>query len=262
MVSLTPFSSLCYAPINSPFIEMKAKFFEEVINAKDYPVRPNHDSGCYVVGGLLNAMAQELPAGESSSSQVPVSEKRKTEGYISLSILGTIPKNESLNVGGASFSNTDVKGSVGAGLKAGIFPSFGSGYLGFETDLFGFGGKVQAPQATGSLTSINAMVNLIARYPGEIIQPYVGIGGGLSASVFCDANIQGGSFQLTGSSGSAAFGYQFLAGVRALVTKRVFLFGEYKYFSANYDWGSEGAGPQVTLDYRARIVSDGIGISL
>jgi opacity protein-like surface antigen len=206
-------------------------------------------------------MAQEVPAGESSSGQAPVSEKRKTEGYVSLSILGTIPKNESLNVGGASFANTDVKGSAGAGLKAGIFPSFGGGFLGFEGDLFGFGGKVQSTQATGSLTSINAMVNLIARYPGEIIQPYIGVGGGLSAGMLRDVNIQGGPFALSGSSGSAAFGYQFLAGVRALVTKRVFLFGEYKYFSANYDWESEGAGPHVELDYRAQIISGGIGLS-
>lgn len=216
----------------------------------------------FTLGWFYPAMSQEPLAQEAPRVEPQTtSEKRKTEGYISLSILGTIPKNESLNVGGASFSNTDVKGSVGAGLKAGIFPSFGGGYLGFEADLFGFGGKVQAPQATGSLTSINAMVNLIARYPGEIFQPYVGVGGGLSASAFRDASIQGGSFQLTGSSGSAALGYQFLAGVRAQVTKRVFLFGEYKYFSANYDWGSEGAGPQVTLDYRAQIVSGGIGIS-
>lgn len=218
----------------------------------------------FTLGWFYPAMSQEPPAQEAPRVEPQTtSEKRKTEGYISLSILGTIPKNESLNVGGASFSDTDVKGSVGAGLKAGVFPSFGGGYLGFETDLFGFGGKVQAPQATGSLTSINAMVNLIARYPGEIIQPYVGVGGGLSAGVLHDVNIQSGPFVLNGSGGSATFGYQFLAGVRAMVTKRVFLFGEYKYFSANYDWETEGAGPgpHVTLDYRAQIVSGGIGIS-
>lgn len=74
-------------------------------------------------GGLLDAMAQEAPAGESSSGQAPVSEKRKTEFYGAFSILGTIPKDENLSVGGTTIFDTNVKGSAGAGLKVGIFLS-------------------------------------------------------------------------------------------------------------------------------------------
>ena len=62
-------------------------------------------------GGLLDAMAQDVPAGESSSGQAPVSEKRKTEFYGAFSILGTMPKDENLNVGGTTIFDTNVKGS-------------------------------------------------------------------------------------------------------------------------------------------------------
>ena len=71
-------------------------------------------------GGLLDAMAQEVPAGESSSGEAPISEKRNTEFYGAFSILGTMPKDENLTVGGTTIFDTNVKGSAGAGLKAGV----------------------------------------------------------------------------------------------------------------------------------------------
>lgn len=216
-------------------------------------------------GGLLDAMAQEVPAGESSSGQAPISEKRKTEFYGAFSILGTIPKDENLTVGGTTIFDTNVKGSAGAGLKVGIFPKFAGGVFGIEGEVFGHGGKLNAPgQAQGDLTVINFMVNVLARYPGEIIQPYVGVGIGVSGGQLSDANIQVASSQLTGKAGDGAGAFQFLGGVRAYVTKMIYLFGEYKYFAANYKWESEGistGSPSVNFDFRTQIVSGGIGIS-
>jgi hypothetical protein len=216
-------------------------------------------------GGLLDAMAQEVPAGESSSGQVPVSDKPKTEFYGAFSILGTMPKDENLTVGGTTIFDTNVKGSVGAGLKAGIFPKFAGGVFGVEGEVFGHGGRVNAPgQVQGDLTVINFMVNVLARYPGEIIQPYVGAGVGVSAGQLRDANIQVVGLQLTGKASDGAGAFQFFGGVRAYVTKVIFLFGEYKYFAANYKWESEGistGNPSVNFDFRTQIVSGGIGIS-
>jgi opacity protein-like surface antigen len=216
--------------------------------------------------GVSNVMAQEPPAGEPASGQAPASDQRKTEVYAGLSILGTLPTNENLNVGGATISNTNAKGSAGAGLKAGIFPKFAGGIFGVEGEVFGHGGKLNASpnQAQGDLAVVNFMVNVLARYPGEIIQPYVGAGFGVSAGQLSDANIQVGGSQLTGKAGDGAFAYQFLGGVRAYVTKKIFLFGEYKYFAANYKWESQGintGNPVVKYDFRTQIISGGIGIS-
>lgn len=216
-------------------------------------------------GGLLDAMAQDIPAEESSSGQAPVSEKRKTEFYGALSILGTMPTNKNFTVGGTTIFDTNIEGSAGAGLKAGIFPKFTGGIFGVEGEVFGHGGKLNAPgQAQGDLTVINFMVNVLARYPGEIVQPYAGAGFGVSAGQLRDANIQVTGSQLTGKADDRAFAFQFLGGVRAYVTKKVFLFGEYKYFAANYKWESEGistGSPSVKLDFRTQIISGGIGIS-
>jgi opacity protein-like surface antigen len=92
----------------------------------------------------------------------------------------------------------------------------------------------------------------------------VGAGFGLSAGQLSDANIQVGNTQLTGKSSDGAFAYQFLGGVRAYVTKKIFLFGEYKYLAANYKWESQGintGNPVVKYDFRTQIISSGIGIS-
>lgn len=215
-------------------------------------------------GGLLDAIAQEVPAGESSSGQVSVSEQRKTEFYGAFSILGTIPKDEDLTVNGTTIFDTNVKGSAGAGLKAGIFPKFAWGVFGVEGEVFGHGGTLSASQAQSDLTVINFMVNVLARYPGEIIQPYIGVGVGVSADRLRDANIQVAGSQLTGKTGDGTGAFQFLGGVRAHVTKQVFIFGEYKRFGANYTWESEGistGSPSVKFDFRTHIVSGGIGIS-
>ena len=67
------------------------------------------------------------------------------------------------------------------------------------------------------------------------------------------------------NAADGAFAYQFLGGVRANVTERMFLFTEYKYFVANYQWESEVAngarGPSFTMNYRAHIISGGIGFT-
>lgn len=215
-------------------------------------------------GEMFVAIAQEVPAGEPSSSRAQVSEKRRPEFYTAFSILGTIPKDKNLNVGEAIIPNTDVKGSVGAGIKFGGFPTFAGGVFGFEGEIFGHGGKLSAPQAQGNLTAINFMTNVLARYPGEIIQPYVGAGFGPSLGLLRDSNIQVAGSQLVGNGGSMTLAYQFLGGVRAYVTKKVFLFGEYKYFAANYTWRTDAdriGSPSVNLKFQTQIISGGIGIS-
>jgi opacity protein-like surface antigen len=106
------------------------------------------------------------------------------------------------------------------------------------------------------------MYNLMLRYPGETIQPYIGAGVGSSTGILYNANIQSGNVGLSGASGDLAFAYQFLGGVRTFVTKNLFLFGEYKYFVTKYSWDSESAGDQrVKLDLQTHIVSGGIGWS-
>ena len=209
------------------------------------------------------AFAEEVPP--------PPPITKKVDLLLSGHLIGLLPQDKDLFVGGNRIPNTDVRGTIGAGIKFDIYPSFTNKMLGLEVEAFGLGGSVRAPrltsgagvtQAQGSLIAITTMYNLMLRYPGETIQPYIGAGVGSSTGILYNANIQNGNVGLSGTSGDLAFAYQFLGGVRAFVTKQLFLFGEYKYFVTNYSWDSEGAGNQrVKLDFQTHIVSGGIGWS-
>jgi opacity protein-like surface antigen len=223
---------------------------------------------CLLSGG---AFGQGTPSQQELSSVAPPLSEKKIDLLLSGHVLGMFPRDEDLSVGGNRIPNTDVRGTIGAGIKFDIYPWFTKKILGAEIEAFGLGGSVRVPrttsgtgttQAQGSLIAITTMYNLMLRYPGETIQPYIGAGVGSSTGILYNANIQSGNVGLSGTSGDLAFAYQFLGGVRAFVTKKLFLFGEYKYFVTNYSWDSEGAGNQrIKLDFQTHIVSGGIGWS-
>jgi hypothetical protein len=116
--------------------------------------------------------------------------------------------------------------------------------------------------AKDCLGAINTYVQLDAAVSWRDRPALHGAGVGSSTGILYNANIQSGNVGLSGTSGDLAFAYQFLGGVRAFVTKTLFLFGEYKYFVTNYSWGSEGASTQrVKLDFQTHIVPGSIGWS-
>ncbi len=221
---------------------------------------------------LLAAMSPDVVWAEEPGEPVPqMRTEKKVDLYLSGHVMGVIPRDKDLTVGGAGIPRTDVRGTAGAGIKFEAYPWFTNKILGGEVEVFGFGGSVRAPritsgsgttQAQGSLIAVNTMYNFILRYPGETVQPYVGVGGGTSMGFLYNTSIQSGNVALSGSSGDVAFAYQFLGGVKTFVTKRVFLFGEYKYFGTKYSWDSEGAGnSKVKLDFQTHIISGGLGWS-
>ena len=96
------------------------------------------------------------------------------------------------------------------------------------------------------------MVNLTLRYPGKTVVPYIGVGGGYSSGVLTHGEIPGRSDR--DFEGSWAFGSQFFGGVQGNLTEKVFLFSEYKYFSADYHW------KEFALDFRSQYALFGIGL--
>ena len=224
---------------------------------------------CLLSGGAFGQDAS--PLSTPSESNPPPPPTKKVDLYLSGHVMGVFPQDEDLSVGGNRIPNTDVRGTIGAGIKFDAYPWFTKKILGAEIETFGLGGTVQAArttsgigttQAQGSLIAIATMYNLMLRYPGETVQPYIGVGAGTSTGILYNVNITSSNVGLTGSSGDFAFAYQFLGGVRTFVTKKLFLFGEYKYFVTKYSWDSEGAAnQQIKLDFLTHIVSVGIGWS-
>ena len=178
---------------------------------------------------------------------------------IGLYSLGAFPSDHGLFAQGGNPSDTRITNGVGAGIKVAVFPHYLDNIVGIELESFGHGSEIafSSSARVGSLAStnlwvFNSMVNLILRYPGKALVPYIGVGGGLSDGVLTHANISGRSDQDFESFWT--FGYQFLAGVQGNLTEEVFLFSEYKYFSANYHW------KQLALDFRAQYALFGIGL--
>ena len=178
---------------------------------------------------------------------------------IGLYSLGAFPSDHGLFAQGGNPSDTRITNGVGAGIKVAVFPHYLDNIVGIELESFGHGSEIafSSSARVGSLAStnlwvFNSMVNLILRYPEKALVPYIGVGGGLSDGVLTHANISGRSDQDFESFWT--FGYQFLAGVQGNLTEEVFLFSEYKYFSANYHW------KQLALDFRAQYALFGVGL--
>lgn len=178
---------------------------------------------------------------------------------LGLYALGAFPSDQGLYAQGGIPSDTKVSNGVGAGMKVVVFPHFLGNIIGVGLESFGHGSEIAFSSLvhTGSTAStnlwvFNSMANLILRYPGNTLVPYIGVGGGLSDGMLTHGNIPGRSDR--DFEGSWTFGYQFLGGVQGDVTEKVFLFSEYKYFSADYHW------KQLALDFRSQYVLFGVGL--
>lgn len=178
---------------------------------------------------------------------------------LSLYTLGAFPSNQGLFAQGSNPSDTRITNGVGAGIKVAVFPRNLGNSIGIELESSGHGSDItfSSPMRVGSSAStnlwvFNSMVNLILRYPGKVFLPYIGIGGGLSNGVLTHANIPGRSDP--DLEGSWTFGSQFFGGVQGNLSEHVFLFSEYKYFSATYHW------KQLALDFRSQYALFGIGL--
>jgi len=178
---------------------------------------------------------------------------------VGLYALGAFPSNQGLYAQGGNPSDTRITNGVGAGFKAAVFPHNLGNFIGIGLEFFGHGSEItfSSTASAGSTASTNlwvfgSMVNLTLRYPGKTVVPYIGVGGGYSSGVLTHGEIPGRSDR--DFEGSWAFGSQFFGGVQGNLTEKLFLFSEYKYFSADYHW------KEFALDFRSQYALFGIGL--
>ena len=171
-----------------------------------------------------------LDAAEAEESAEPLAK----EWYVSGFLLRSYPIDSLLKVKGDKIPDTRFDGSIGGGLKIGGFPSSKS-VFGGEVEVSGYGGTITAPHtvvgnrvrsAQLDTTVFNFMVNALARYPGDFIQPYAGVGLGFSV-LDMDGHTQSSS-GIRDPDGFAGLALQGIIGVRLLVTNQFFGFAEYK----------------------------------
>ena len=201
---------------------------------------------CFLLGSLWHPLA----AGSAEFGEIDLG------GYL----LGSWPRDQTLFNQGDTVP-ASVQHGFGAGLKIGLFPHATRRMLGIEIDSYGHGGALSFPNTanghnngTGrsSLLVLNTMVNLVLRYPGEVVTPYIGIGGGWSHGTLLNPNIIGRADKDFESA--RAFGHQYLAGAQVMVSPKVYVFGEYRYFSTNYHWDG------LAVDFRVHYGVVGVGL--
>jgi opacity protein-like surface antigen len=154
-----------------------------------------------------------------------------------------------------------IRDGFGAGLKVGLFPAALRRMVGLELDSNMHGGAIFFPNVANGrhnetgrsdLLVSNTTFNLILRYPQGMIRPYVGIGIGWSHGTLLNPNIAGRDDNDFDSAHALA--HQFLGGAQVLLSPKIFLFGEYRYFSSNYHW--EG----LAMDFRTHHGLVGAGL--
>ena len=182
-------------------------------------------------------------------------------GDIDLSVyaIGSWPRDPDIYNQGAIVP-ASVGHGYGAGIKLGLFPDFTRRVVGLEIDSSAHSSSLVVlnslsghPLSTGrsDLLILNTMFNLILRYPGESVTPYVGVGAGWSQGFLLNPNIAGRADK--DFDAARALGHQYLAGLRVVVSPKVFVYGEYRYFSANYHWQG------LAMDFRTHYGIVGVG---
>lgn len=124
----------------------------------------------------------------------------------------------------------DLQNSIAFGGKLGYFP--GHSWYGIELEALHTTPhiKQQEPEPGVQNSGIHLRVttvgvNFIARYPGRTLQPYVGAGVGAAITHI-------GNTANTLSDSDVATAWNVLAGLRAFITPKIAVFGEYKYIGA------------------------------
>jgi opacity protein-like surface antigen len=156
------------------------------------------------------------------------------------------------------FADFDLQNSITYGGKVGYFP--GHSWYGIEGEVFTTTPHIKSVPATAALPADPGIhfrvttvgVNFIARYPGRTFQPYVGAGVGAGIAHIGDtATVRGDS--------DVAAAWNVLAGLRAFVTPKIAVFGEYKYTGATFAFDQAfGDLGGFSGNYRAQHILGGL----
>lgn len=161
----------------------------------------------------------------------------------------------------SGFTSTDLalKDGLAYGLKIGGYFPGAANWLGLEFEGFYNQPDIKAQTVTqtpGGPRQVDAArmrvahfaANLLLRYPGEVVQPYVGIGGGVNVADIAETpNTFSGDFTMAPSLNA-------LAGVRAFLTERIALFGEFKHNRSTFKFSDS----EFDAKYRTNMIMGGI----
>lgn len=175
----------------------------------------------------------------------------KAESYVAgqfgLSVHGTSNDPDNVN------SDLKLKSSPVYGAKLGHYFD-NLKYFGIETEVYTLTPHIKQQVVTppgtmqeGSHLRVTTWAaNAVYRYPGEVFQPYAGVGYGV---------FYARGSEISSSDTSISPGLNVQVGLRVLVTQQVALFGEYKFNSTQMHFKDSDHNAQ----YKASLFVFGVG---
>ncbi|MFZ1803999.1 MAG: outer membrane beta-barrel protein [Nitrospira sp.] len=157
-----------------------------------------------------------------------------------------------------SFEDFDLQNSITYGGKVGYF--HGHSWYGIEAEVLHATPHIKSLPRTATLDEVPGIhfrlttvgINFIARYPGRTLQPYVGAGVGAAIAHIGDTTT-------VRSDTDVAVAWNVLVGLRAFITPKIAVFGEYKHTGAtlkfNQAFGDLGG---FSGNYRAQLLLGGL----
>jgi hypothetical protein len=157
-----------------------------------------------------------------------------------------------------SFEDFDLQNSITYGGKVGYF--HGHSWYGIEAEVLHATPNIKSLPRTATLDEVPGIhfrlttigVNFIARYPGRTLQPYVGAGVGAAVAHIGDtATVR--------SDTDVAVAWNVLVGLRAFITPKIAVFGEYKHTGATLKFDQAfGDLGGFSGNYRAQLLLGGL----
>lgn len=150
------------------------------------------------------------------------------------------------------FADFDLQNSITYGAKVGYF--HGHSWYGIEGEVLHTTPHIKQldtdPGIHMRVTTVGA--NFIARYPGRTLQPYIGAGIGAAIAHIGDTST-------VRSDSDVAAAWNVLAGLRAFITPKIAIFGEYKYTGATLKFDQAfGDLGGFSGNYRAQHILGGL----
>lgn len=167
------------------------------------------------------------------------------------------------NFSGTRLSDLNLKDSLAAGLKVGGYFPESLNWLGLEGEAYYTNPEIKKQAVTGNVSIlgnsggqfiipktdlhiITFAFNALVRYPGEILQPYGGVGIGLNVAYLRSGNVK--------SDAGFAPTLNLMGGMRAFVNEQIALFAEYKYNRGTFEFYANN----FKADYRTHLVVGGL----
>lgn len=163
------------------------------------------------------------------------------------------------NSSGITSTDLALKSGLAYGIKVGGYFPGAANWLGVELEGFYNQPDIKAQTVTqtpGGSQQVDSSrmrvahfaVNVLARYPGETFQPYIGIGGGVNVADIAESpNTFSDDFVM-------APAFNALAGLRVFLSDRIALFGEFKHNRSTFKFSDN----EFEARYRTNMFMGGL----